>query len=153
MIELIVARGKQGQIGLENKLLWSLPEDMKLFKEITEGKYVFMGRKTYDSIIEILGKPLPNRTSLVLTSQDLDESIEVEKVSSFEEALYIAGGDIIIVGGGTIYNGLYKDADILHISEVDYDGPADTFFNPDLSEFTLKETKQYNGFLYTRYEK
>lgn len=153
MIELIVARGKKGEIGLDNKLLWNLPEDLKLFKEITEGKYVFMGRKTFDSIVDMIGKPLPNRTSLILTTQDLNDSLEVIKVSSFEEAVDVSGGDLVIIGGATIYNNLYQEADVIHISEVDFDGEADSFFNPDLSEFTLKEKKQYNGFLYTRYEK
>ncbi len=65
-LKMIVAFDKNKAIGLDNNLLWHLPEDLKLFKKLTSGNYVLMGRKTFEYIFAILGKPLPDRSSLIL---------------------------------------------------------------------------------------
>ena len=66
-LKMIVAFDKNKAIGLDNNLLWHLPEDLKLFKKLTSGNYVLMGRKTFESVFAIIGKPLPDRTSLIFT--------------------------------------------------------------------------------------
>lgn len=137
-ISLIVAYGKNGELGLKNKLLWHIPEDLKNFKKITNGKALFMGRNTYNSIFSYLNKPLQNRTSFVLTNNDLDYYDNVIGVDSFEEALEEAElngfDELIIIGGASIYEKYFDYADFLYISEVDYEGEADCFFKHNLTE-------------------
>lgn len=77
MTTIVVAMGEKNGIGFENRLLWHLPKDLKHFKEITSGHPVIMGRKTYESI----GKPLPNRTNIVVS----------RKTDWFEEGILIVG--------------------------------------------------------------
>ncbi|MDR1461267.1 MAG: dihydrofolate reductase [Campylobacteraceae bacterium] len=128
-LSIVVAVGKAWQIGLNNRLLWYIPEDLKLFKELTVGHHLIMGRKTYQSI----GKPLPNRTSVVLskkgfgadnvfTCESLQKAIEFCKDRGEEEAF--------VVGGGEIYKEALSYAQRLYLTTVDYNGKADTFFPP-----------------------
>jgi len=145
-ISMIVAHGKNRELGLNNELLWHIPEDLKSFKRITEGHTVIMGRKTFDSIINFLGKPLPNRTSIVLsrsrkqyseypTNQvqvwdDLDEALYNEEVGSVEE--------VFIIGGAEIYNTFIDRVNTLYVSEVDFEGKADVFLKEiDYSQWNL----------------
>lgn len=131
-INIIVAHGNKRAIGKDNKLLWNLPADMKRFKEITTGHTVVMGRKTYESI----GKPLPNRTNVVITSNP--ESIESEEVISGELPFIkdlimngTLGKEIFIIGGEQVYKEFLPIAKRLYITKVIGDFPeADTFF-PD----------------------
>lgn len=97
MINIIVAASLNNVIGKDNKLLWRQSADLKRFKELTTGKTVVMGRKTFDSI----GKPLPNRRNIVITRQ----SIQIpgcEMVNSLEDAINL-DNEIFIIGGGEIY--------------------------------------------------
>ena len=86
MITIIVAMGKNREIGADNQLLWHLPKDLKHFKELTSGHPIIMGRKTYESI----GKPLPNRTNIVISRKNdwFEEGILI--VGSIKEALKFA---------------------------------------------------------------
>ena len=86
MITIIVAMGKNREIGADNQLLWYLPKDLKHFKELTSGHPIIMGRKTYESI----GKPLPNRTNIVISRKNdwFEEGILI--VGSIKEALKFA---------------------------------------------------------------
>ncbi len=141
---MIVAIGKNNEIGYKNKLLWHVPEDLKNFKKITEGHHVFMGRKTYDSIINRLGKVLPNRVSLVLTHKDVKDG---KKVSSFKEALKIAkeAGDdeIFVIGGESIYRQTLNEIDKLYLTKVPYFGKADAYFPEiNLDEFELTHSRE-----------
>ncbi len=100
MISIIVAVAENGVIGDKNSLLWHISEDMKHFKAITSGHPVVMGRKTYES----LGRPLPGRTNVVVTRQEIEiEGCRV--VHSLEEALaqFPADEEIFIIGGAEIY--------------------------------------------------
>jgi dihydrofolate reductase len=128
-LSIVVAVGKAWQIGLENRLLWHIPEDLKLFKELTTGHHLIMGRKTYESI----GKPLPNRTSIVLsksgfnaegvfTFESLQKAVEFCESQNESEAF--------VVGGGEIYKEALLSADRIYLTTVDYNGKADTFFPP-----------------------
>jgi dihydrofolate reductase len=143
-LSLIVAHGNNFELGLNNKLLWNIPEDLKNFKEITNGHHMIMGRKTYESI----GRPLPNRTSLILTRTDYDTSgyDNLHAFNNIQDAINFAekAGDdeCFIIGGAEIYNRYFYDADKLYISEVDYNGPADAFlkqFNTNNYELISSE--------------
>ena len=80
MFSIIVAIGKNSEIGKGNKLLWHIPEDLKNFKEITTGKTVIMGRKTFESI----GRPLPNRKNIVLSKNGDKESFEQKGIELYQ---------------------------------------------------------------------
>jgi dihydrofolate reductase len=127
MISIIVAYDKNKAIGKDNKLCWKQSADLKRFKELTTGKTVVMGRKTFESI----GKPLPNRRNIVLTRQDINID-GVEIIKSIEDIKGIEG-DIIIIGGGEIYKNCLILADKIFATEIDCEIEADTWF-PNFSE-------------------
>lgn len=142
-ISMIVAHGKNRELGLNNEMLWHIPEDFKSFKRITTGHYVIMGRKTFDSIIDVIGKPLPNRTSMVLTRTHFKSEFEnVHVCQHFDDAILEAKvngeSEVFIIGGAEIYNTFFDRVDRLYISEVDFEGEADVFLNEiDYSQWTL----------------
>lgn len=144
MISIIVAIGNKNEIGNKGSLLWKLPQDLKNFKTITMGHHIIMGRKTFESI----GKPLPGRTTVIVSRQK-DLKVEGCLVSeSIENALKIAkkNGDdeAIVIGGGEIYKLTLPLADKIYLSKVDYNGEADTFF-PELNteHWVSKEVKAF----------
>jgi len=126
IISLIAAMGKDRVIGIDNRLPWRLPADMKHFRALTMGKPVLMGRKTFDSI----GKPLPGRTNIVV-SQDLDFHPEgVTVARSIAEAL-TAGRDaeeIMVIGGASFYAQLLPRAQRLYLTEIHQEFHGDAFF-------------------------
>lgn len=136
-LSLIAAVAENNVIGAGNEIPWRLSNDMKRFKRLTIGKPVIMGRRTADS----LGKPLVDRTNIVVTRKELAMPGFV-RVTSIEEAIDVAsadvaalGGDeIMIAGGGEIYAATIKDADRLYITHVDVRPDGDTFF-PPISDF------------------
>ncbi len=138
MISIIAAIGKNNELGKKNQLLWSLPADMKHFKETTSGHTVIMGQKTYESI----GRPLPNRKNIVLT-KDLNFKAEGIEVShSLEDTLNSlkdSEEEVFVIGGGQIYKQSLDFADKLYITHVDMeDIDADTFF-PEIIPITWNE--------------
>ena len=119
--------GLNREIGVDNKLPWHLPKDLKHFKEITSGHPIIMGRKTYESI----GKPLPNRTNIVISRKKdwFEEGILI--VGSIKEAIKFGqkiDEDIFILGGGNIYEQTMDIADKLEVTEIKTNIEADTFF-------------------------
>ncbi len=127
MITLVVAMGMNREIGIDNQLPWHLPKDLKHFKEITSGHPIIMGRKTYESI----GKPLPNRTNIVVSRKKdwFEEGILI--VGSLKEALKFAqkiDENIFIIGGGNIFEQTMEIADKLEVTEIKTNIEADTFF-------------------------
>jgi dihydrofolate reductase len=126
IISLVVAISNNYCIGKDNQLLWHLPKDLKFFKQHTTGKPVIMGRKTFDSI----GKPLPNRRNIVIsTNQNLIiEGAEV--VNSLQEAITLCKGEeeVCIIGGGKIYNEAINIVNKMYITMVDADIEGDTYF-------------------------
>lgn len=127
MTTIVVAMGNKREIGVDNNLLWHLPKDLKHFKDITSGHPIIMGRKTYESI----GKPLPNRTNIVVSRKGdwFEEGILI--VGSIKEAIKFAkkiDENVFILGGGNIYAQTIDLADRLEVTQVDADFPADTFF-------------------------
>ena len=133
-LSIIWAMGKNREIGLNNKLPWNLPEDLKHFKKMTSGKPVIMGYKTFQSI----GKPLPGRKNIILTSK----KIRIEGcvvVNSIDEALkLVKDEDTFVIGGSKIYEQFLKFADKLYVTFIDDEFEADSFFpNFDLSHWEL----------------
>ncbi|MDR6158780.1 MULTISPECIES: dihydrofolate reductase [Chryseobacterium] len=140
MTTIVVAMGEKNEIGFENQLLWHLPKDLKHFKEITSGHPVIMGRKTYESI----GKPLPNRTNIVISRKTdwFEEGILI--VGSIKEAVKFAkkiDEDIFIIGGGKIYEQTMEIVDKLEVTLVKADLEADTFF-PKIDSKVWKKTEE-----------
>lgn len=140
MISIIVAVAENGVIGKDNQLLWRLSDDLKQFKALTSGHAIIMGRKTFDSI----GKPLPNRTNIVITRQSkVSDDTAVLVADSIERAIEMAkklkGNDeIFIIGGGNIYEQSLAITDKVYLTEVKTTIDGDTYF-PALSEDEWEE--------------
>lgn len=160
MTTIVVAMGEKNEIGFENQLLWHLPKDLKHFKELTSGHPIIMGRKTYESI----GKPLPNRTNIVVSRQKdwFEEGILI--VGSLKEALKFAkkiDEEVFIIGGGNIYEQTMDAADKLEVTLVKADLEADTYFPKiDLKVWKKvdevcheKDEKNQYDFCFQTYEK
>ncbi|MFN0047528.1 MAG: dihydrofolate reductase [Cytophagales bacterium] len=131
-VSIIVAISNNNAIGKNNQLLWHLPNDLKMFKSITTGHCIIMGRKTYESI----GKPLPNRTNILISNQK-DFKIEgCELVNSIEEALEKASqkgeSEVFVIGGGQIYGAAMALADRIYLTKVNVNIEGDVYF-PDLT--------------------
>lgn len=132
-ISLIAALGKNRELGKDNKMLWHIKEDFKHFKETTLGHTLLMGRKTYESI----GRPLPGRSTFILTRDEHYQQEGCTRVESFEKAIELAKEkgeeELFVAGGGEIYKQFLPQCDRLILSYVDYEGDADTFF-PEFDE-------------------
>ena len=155
MIAIIAAVAKNNVIGVKNDLPWHLPEDLKRFKELTLGNVVVMGRKTYDSIIGRLKKPLPGRTSVVISTQELQLPPGVELYHNLTDALAShKGQDIFIIGGAQIFNQSLNLADTLYITQVDKDVEGDAFF-PKIDENFWKkgQEEKFDGYSFVTYKR
>ncbi len=141
IISLIVALAQNNAIGKDNTLPWHLPEDLKFFKRTTLGKPIIMGRKTYES----LGRPLPGRLNIVLSSSAATPVAQgVVVCQTIEQALAQArqaqAAEVCIIGGGQIYAHALPLADRLYITRVDTTvADADTFF-PTVDHTHFKRT-------------
>lgn len=141
-LSLIVAMAKNRVIGADNTLPWHLPADLKHFKALTMGHHIVMGRKTYESI----GKPLPGRTTVVVTRNANYSVPGVIVASSLEVAISACGNDeeIFVIGGAELYRQAIKLADRIYLTEIDADIPGDAHF----TEFDRKlwqETGRVNN--------
>ncbi|MCX8957526.1 type 3 dihydrofolate reductase [Erwinia psidii] len=127
MISLIVAMAADRVIGMENAMPWHLPADLAWFKRNTLNKPVIMGRRTFESI----GRPLPERLNIVISSQS-GEDAGVIWVTSVDEALRAAGDveEIMVIGGGRVYEQLLPKANRLYLTHIDAEVEGDTAF-PD----------------------
>ena len=134
-MNLIAAVDKNWAIGCKNKLLVSIPADMKFFRETTVGKVVVMGRKTLESFPN--GMPLKKRTNIVLThdkTYKVPDAILVHSMEELHEELKkYPSEDIYVIGGETIYKQLLDECDVAHITKIDYEFEADAYF-PNLDE-------------------
>lgn len=137
MISLIVAYARNQVIGYGGVMPWHLPADLKLVKELTTGKTIVMGRKTFES----LGRPLPNRRNVVLTRNRDFQPDGVDVVHTREEVLAL--GDVIIFGGADIYRQFLDVVDRLYITEIDLEVEGDTFFPEwDREAFTVVDKRE-----------
>ena len=134
-MNLIVAADKNWAIGHENKLLVSIPADMKFFREMTTGKVVVMGRKTLESFPG--GLPLKNRINVVLTKNKDYHVKDAVVVHSVEEALEelekYDTKDVYVIGGDTVYRQMLPYCDTAHVTKIDHAYEADTYF-PNLDD-------------------
>lgn len=132
-VYIIAAVAENRVIGKNNDLVWSLPDDMRHFKEKTSGKTVITGRKNYESLPEKF-RPLPKRRNIVVTRNADYEAEDAEVAHSLEEALEMAREDeeVYIIGGGQLYEqALEADlVDVMHITRVHAEVEGDTYF-PD----------------------
>ncbi len=134
-IAMIAAMAKDRIIGADNDMPWHLPADLKHFKATTLGKAVIMGRKTYESI----GRALPGRPNIVITSNENYSLSDATVVDSPESAFEVAkalsndsgeSDEVMIIGGGTIYQSFLDKADTLYLTHIDLSVEGDTRF-PD----------------------
>ncbi len=138
-LTIIVAAAENDAIGLGNKLIWHLSDDLKRFKSLTSGHHIIMGRKTFESF----PKPLPNRTHVVVTRQaDYSAPEGVIIVNSLEDAIDAVRNDNqpFIIGGGQIYKQALSIADKIELTRVHESFEADTFF-PEIDTSQWKETE------------
>lgn len=150
-ITLIAAIGKNRELGKNNDLIWSIPEDLKFFRDNTVGKPIVMGLNTLNS----LPKLLPNRKHIVLSHIDVELDPEIVVVRSLEELLkYIETLDeeVMIIGGAMVYSQMIKYADKMILTEVNKESAADVYF----PEFSLEDwnrevlsVHQYNDIDYS----
>lgn len=139
-LTLIVAASENDVIGKNNQLIWHLTDDLKRFKELTSGHHIIMGRKTFESF----GKPLPNRTHIVITRQkNYQVPNGVLVVSSLEQALDLAKNDAqpFVIGGGEIYKEAMPYADRIELTRVHEKFNGDTYF-PKIDTSIWKETNR-----------
>jgi len=135
-IAIIVAMARNRTIGINNSLPWRCPADLKHFKALTMGHHMIMGRKTFESI----GKPLPGRTTVVVTRNPDLQIPGCTMAASLPEALAACAGDpqIFIVGGAEIYAQALPLADTLYITEIKNTVEGDAHF-PDFGPETWQE--------------
>jgi len=142
-------------IGKNNELIWHIPEDLRRFKHLTMGHPVIMGRKTFESILDILRKPLPDRTNIIVTrnkeytAKDCIISHSVKE--ALEEAQKIDEEEIFVIGGGQMYMQALPFVDRLYLTLVDSNKDGDSFF-PDYKAFTKKTFEQENMHRDLRYK-
>lgn len=131
-MNLIVAVDKNWAIGKNNKLLVSIPADMKFFRETTKGNIVVMGRKTLESFPQ--GQPLKNRVNIVITQNQEYLLKDAVVVHSVEEAVEECGkheGEVFVIGGESVYRAMLPYCDTAYVTKIDHAYEADTYF-PDL---------------------
>lgn len=139
LISAVVAMARDGVIGRDNAMPWHLPDDLKRFKALTMGKPMLMGRKTFEAI----GKPLPGRTSLVLTRDPSWQAKDVIAVRSVDEALQQAGNvpELCIVGGAEIYRLTLPITQRIHLTRIHASIPGDAVF-PAIDTSEWRETER-----------
>jgi dihydrofolate reductase len=140
VVAAIAAIGKNRVLGSGNKLLWHIPEDLKRFKELTTGHPIILGRKTFESILGYLGKPLPNRTSIVVTRDPEWKYEDVVAVPTIEQAIEkgkLLDSEYVAIGGGAqIYEAALPYTDLLQLTIIDAEAEGDAFFPPYEKDFT-----------------
>jgi len=157
-ISLIAAFAEEGVIGKDGKIPWTLKEDLKHFKNKTEGCSVVMGRKTYESI----GRPLPNRLNIVMTRNPKRQE-GIKEVSNTKDALKVASSysdEIFIIGGEKIYEEFLPLATKMYLTKIDIKVNGDTFFPSwnknewkELSKQDKKDVDQGIEYWFLEYER
>ncbi len=127
-ISFVVVHDRNRVIGKDGALPWRAPADLRHFRQLTRGKPVVMGRRTYESI----GRPLPERTNIVLSRDPSFRAEGCTVVRSLDEALRVAGDEpeVMVIGGGVLFAELVDRADRLYLTEIDAEFAGDTYFPP-----------------------
>lgn len=144
MLSIIVAKSKNNVIGKNNEIIWYLPDDLKRFKERTDGHTIIMGRKTFES----LGKVLPNRKHIIL-SRNPDYNVEDENVQVVHSLLELQQymddeEEHFVIGGAIIYNLLMQYSKRIYLTQLDKDFEGDAIF-PKINEEEWKEISREKG--------
>lgn len=154
MIALIAAMDRNRVIGKDGRIPWDLPQDRQYFRDLTMGQAVVMGRRTYEEI----GRPLPGRLTIVVSSTGNYQGEQLVTVSSLAEAIAAAEGyDVFIAGGTRLYAEALPLADRLYLTEIDADYEGDTLF-PEFTEeeyirTVRQEIKGHPSFRFVVYER
>jgi dihydrofolate reductase len=156
LISLVVAAADNHVIGRDNAMPWHIPEDFRHFKDVTMGKPCIMGRKTFESILASLGKPLPGRVNIIvsrrnyqhggaLTCKDLNEAVE--------QAAKTGAAEICIIGGAQIYAQALEQnlADKIYLTRVHQSPEGDAFFPTLGAEWVETARDNRNGFSFLTY--
>lgn len=144
-ISIIAAASKNLVIGKDNDLPWNLPTDLKNFKKITEGSFVIMGRKCWESIPEKF-RPLPKRQNIVISRDPEYDAVGAAVINDLETIIRVfkndgEHGEVFIIGGAQIYKEAFKHADKMYLTQILSDVEGDTYLDGlDFSEWTLTET-------------
>ena len=139
-VSAVVAASENGVIGREGGLPWHVSSDLKLFKEITLGKPVIMGRRTWESLPR---QPLPGRRNIVITRQTDLVAEGAELVHSVDEALAVCAGeaDVSIIGGGQVYAEAMSRTDRIYLTRIHLEVDGDTFL-PELKASEWHEVER-----------
>lgn len=156
-VAAIAAIGRNRELGKGNELLWHIPDDLKRFKELSLGHPIILGRKTFESIVAMIGKPLPGRTNIVVTRDSNWKHEGALTAATIEDALEKAkqapGSEKVIIGGGAqIYAAALPFTDTLHLTLIDDSKEADSYFPEYKHEFrniVHEEKRAWNGLRYT----
>lgn len=161
-MNIIVCADNNWAIGYKNKLLVSIPNDMKHFREETTGKVIVLGRKTLATFPQ--GLPLKNRTNIILSRDEKYKAKDAIVVHSVEELLRelkkYDSEDVYVIGGESIYRQLLPYCDVAHVTKVDHEYQADTYFpnldkDPDWEITADSDEQTYFDIAYTflKYER
>lgn len=136
-LSLIVAMAKNRVIGADNRIPWHLPSELKLFKEVTMGHHIIMGRRTWESINRLL----PGRTTVIVTRQPDYTVPGAIVVHSLQDAFAASAGDdeVFVIGGAELFRETLPAADRLHLTIVDAAPGGDTYM-PDIDWSAWRET-------------
>ena len=150
----IAAVARNRVIGAGPDIPWRIPGDQRRFKQLTLGHPMVMGRLTYDSI----GRPLPGRTTLVISRDPAfaPEGVEVHAgvEAALDRACELDGEVVFVVGGGQVYRAAWHRLDALEITEVEQDPSGDVLFPPiDPSTWAETSREPHDGFAYVRYQR
>ncbi len=155
VIAAIAAIGKHRELGKGNELLWRIPDDLRRFRELSTGHPIILGRKTFESIVGYVGKPLPNRQNIVVTRDTSWQYEGVIMAQSVEDALERAKAldqEWITIGGGAqIYEAALPFTTKLCLTIIDDEKEADAFFPAYETEFTktsFQEEREFEGLRY-----
>jgi dihydrofolate reductase len=140
-IAFVVAFDRRKVIGKDGRLPWRLPDDMRHVRKLTTGKPLIMGRRTYESI----GRPLPDRTNIVLTRDPAFHPEGVVVARTPEEALTVAGDapEVIVFGGAEVFRQFLPMTDRIYLTEVDADVGGDTFFDFDAADWRVLDSEEH----------
>lgn len=146
MLSLIAAVARNRAIGKDNRLLWHLPEDMRHFREITHGKPLIMGRKTWESLPEKF-RPLPGRLNIIVSRNQQYQASGAVVSTSLADALQQAtrlapeAAEIFVIGGAELYRQALPLAKRLYLTEIDVDFAGDAFF-PEVDQTQWQEVRR-----------
>ena len=149
-----VAVAKNGIIGNENDLPWYLPEDLKHLRELTTGKICLMGRKTFESIIRRLGKPLPNRLNIIVTRETgykvpPDVIVYNDLMKAIED---YKDRELFIIGGSQVFEQTISLGELMYVTHVEFESKGDSFFPKiDPAIWEKVEEEKHENFSFVKY--